>query len=315
MLKGLFGARRSAGGAASDTTVRVLEATTPPMRTEGGGALVIRDCLAGFSDEAADPFLLLHEFGPMEVTRETAPRLGMHPHRGFNEVPYCKQGALAMADHWGHVAHLEAGGLQWGKVGSGIEHGSADGAEFEGTLHGFQLWVNLPAASKMDPPAFQDVSRAAMPELEPAPGVRVKVLVGALGGARSPVHTDVRVQYLDVELQPGATYAHTYDEPAMSARFALCYDGAGMVDTEPAAPLSDGKCVRLSAGGAPAECLRLVASERFPLRLLLLAGEPIGEPIVRYGPFVMSTQQEIAAAFAAYQQGQLCLPTPEYRKL
>ena len=180
-----------------------VEKKVTPGKTDpfGTGKILVTDCLDKFAQQQSDPFLLLHHFGPAHIS--AMPQFGMHPHRGFNECPYLKQGRWLGTDPWnmrgeGQDALLAEGQLQWGKSGRGIEHGMKFDPSYDGPVQGFQLWINLKSENKLDPPEFQNARADAMPLVDVAPGVRAKVLLGELNGQASPVETQgIRCQYCD----------------------------------------------------------------------------------------------------------------------
>ena len=177
---------------------KVVPGKTDPF---GTGKILVTDCLDKFSQQQSDPFLLLHHFGPAHIS--AMPQFGMHPHRGFNECPYLKQGRWLGTDPWnmsgeGQDALFAEGQLQWGKSGRGIEHGMKFDPTYDGPVQGFQLWINLKSANKLDPPEFQNARADAMPLIDVGPGAKAKVLLGELNGQASPVETQgIRCQYCD----------------------------------------------------------------------------------------------------------------------
>ena len=196
----------------------------------------------------------------------------------------------------GNTGTLYAGDLQWMTAASGIEHDEGRGHP-GGELHGFQLWVNLPKAHKMDPPAYQDVPSAKIPCFDVAPGVRVKVLAGECGGVPAVVQTKVPVQYLDFTVSPGASYSHPVPE-TMATCFCYVSSGTGTFGPQ-ARPAGQGAMVVFSADGGEV----IFTGGDQELSFLLLAGQPIREPVARQGPFVMNTRAELETAFREYQNG------------
>ena len=191
-----------------------VEKKASPGKTDpfGTGKILVTDCFDKFSNEQQDPFLMLHHFGPAPM--KSMPQFGMHPHRGFNEVPYLKQGRWLATDPWnmqaaGEDAVFAEGQLQWGKCGSGIEHGMKFDATYDGPVQGFQLWINLRSENKLDPPEFQNARSDALPLIDVAPKAKAKLLVGELQGQTSPVDSQgIHCQYVDYMLEPGAEVVH-----------------------------------------------------------------------------------------------------------
>lgn len=233
-----------------------------------------------------------------------------HPHRGFSEVPYIKLGGMHTVDHWGTKGVQRPGSLQWGMAGSGIQHGGGPAPDVEGAgdeMQGFQLWVNLPAANKMDPPVFQDASPEALPEVQLSDCLRAKVLVGALGDSSSPIQTIVPVTYVDYMCAPGGDGVHEFDAE-QSARFVYVYGGEGIVGEQ---RCCKGDVLRLSTEG---EALSFSNAGETEFGFVLLSGRPIGEPVVQHGPFVMASREQIMEAFRDYQMGGLCEEKCSYVK-
>jgi redox-sensitive bicupin YhaK (pirin superfamily) len=240
-----------------------------------------------------DPFLLLDEFGSDDPSAYIA-GFPNHPHRGFETVTYMLEGRMRHRDNKGNEGVLEPGSVQWMTAGRGIIHSEMP-EQTRGRMRGFQLWVNLPAAQKMSPPRYQEIDANRFTTAEPAPGVRATIVAGTLGGVSGPV-TGIAIDplYVDLRFEPGA--AHEIAVPPGHTAVIYVFDGAATV-ADAALPkgtlavLGDGTHVRVAAGEAGAA-------------LLLIAGRPIGEPIARYGPFVMNTREEIAQAFADFQAGR-----------
>jgi redox-sensitive bicupin YhaK (pirin superfamily) len=240
-----------------------------------------------------DPFLLLDEFGSDDPSAYIA-GFPNHPHRGFETVTYMLEGRMRHRDNKGNQGVLEAGSVQWMTAGRGIIHSEMP-EQTQGRMRGFQLWVNLPAAQKMCPPRYQELDADRFTPAELAPGVRATVVAGALGGISGPV-TGIAVDPLYADLRFDAGVAHAVAVPAGHAAVIYVFEGSASVG-DAALPkgtlgvLGDGTQVQVAAGDAGAA-------------LLLIAGRPLGEPIARYGPFVMNTREEIAQAFADFQAGR-----------
>ena len=241
-----------------------------------------------------DPFLLLDEFGS-EKPGDYIGGFPSHPHRGFETVTYMLDGRMRHKDNHGNEGLLTPGSVQWMTAGRGIVHSEMPEQE-EGLMRGFQLWVNLPAKDKMTAPQYQEFSADRIPEAKPADGVRVKVIAGRIGDVVGPVSQPATdPTYLDISLAPGKTFEHAV--PSGHSVFAYVYEGVVNIEGEDVVPKGDllvfgpGEAIRVTAGGAP-------------VRLILVAGRPLKEPVARYGPFVMNTQAEIRQAFTDYQSGK-----------
>ncbi|MEX0695973.1 MAG: pirin family protein [Dongiaceae bacterium] len=257
-----------------------------------------------------DPFLLLDEFGSDEAADYIA-GFPDHPHRGFETVTYMLAGRMRHGDNQGNVGLLRAGSVQWMTAGRGIVHSEMPEQE-EGLLRGFQLWVNLPAKDKMTAPRYQDIAPEAIPmvDIGAGPGcaeggfaeasARVRVIAGRLGAAEGPVRA-VATQplYLDIALGTGATSAPKL--PVNHTAFVYVYEGAARIGSgDGAAAVQRGELAVLGPGGRVE-----IAAAGGPARLLLVAARPLGEPIARYGPFVMNTDAEIRRAIEDYRAGRL----------
>lgn len=240
-----------------------------------------------------DPFLLLDEFGSDDPSAYIA-GFPDHPHRGFETVTYMLEGRMRHRDNKGHEGVLESGGVQWMTAGRGIVHSEMP-EQREGRMRGFQLWVNLPARDKMKQPRYQEFGAEKFPTAALSPGARAKVIAGRLGGGVSPIEgIAVDPLYVDLRLESGVEVELPI--PTGHAAVLYVFEGAAVVAGTDVvrgmlAVLGDGSSIRLRAGGEGAA-------------LLIIAGRPIGEPIARYGPFVMNTRDEIAQAFADYQAGR-----------
>jgi len=243
-----------------------------------------------------DPFLALGEFGSDQVS-DHSNGFPEHPHRGFETVTYMLLGHMRHRDNQGNSGLLRAGGVQWMTAGRGIIHAEMPEQE-DGLMWAFQLWVNLPARAKMTAPRYQDIPPESIPVVDTAEGVRFKVIAGAVSDTTGPVTaTDTEPLFLDVRMQPGATY--TVFLPVGHNAFAYVYAGTIDIGT-PQQRLTTRELAVLDPAG---DSVHLAAANSKPARLLLVAGRPLGEPIVRYGPFVMNTDEEIQQAIEDYQSG------------
>ena len=240
-----------------------------------------------------DPFLMLDEFGS-DRPGDYIAGFPSHPHRGFETVTYMLDGRMRHKDNHGNEGLMTPGSVQWMTAGRGIVHSEMPEQE-AGMMRGFQLWVNLPAKDKMVAPQYQEFAAEKIPQVAVADGVRVKVIAGQVGDAIGPVRQPATDPiYLDIELAAGAGFEHAV--PTGHNAFAYVYDGEIAVGAEVA-----GKGELLVFG--PGDRLRF--DGRAPAsRLILVAGRPIGEPVARYGPFVMNTQAEIMQAVQDFQAGR-----------
>lgn len=273
-------------------TVRIVRAQEA---VEGAGVR-IRRSLGTSALDYFDPFLLLDEFKSDDGADYIA-GFPDHPHRGFETVTYMLAGSMRHEDHKGNKGLLGPGSVQWMTAGRGIVHSEMPMQE-DGLMWGFQLWVNLPAESKMTEPRYQDISPSSIPEVQSDDGhVVIRVVAGEALGKRGPVEgIATRPLYLDVRLAAEAEHSH----PVPEGHNALAYvfEGEGEVGGE---KIASGELAVLSAGEGET-AVSLLTKER-PMRMLLLAAKPLHEPVARYGPFVMNTRKEIEQAFEDYRRG------------
>jgi hypothetical protein len=260
--------------------------------TEGAGVTVHRS-IGTPALKNLDPFLLLDHFGS-DNPDEYIAGFPEHPHRGFITFTYMLDGHMEHRDSMGNRGDLKAGGVQWMKAASGVIHSEMP-QQTDGLMRGFQLWINLPASEKMSDPVYQEFSAAAIPEVALEQG-RVRVLAGEFDGTRGVIDDPVtEVLYLDVRLDADARFSHPVAETHNA--FVYVYEGSARVAgealaTHSLAVLGAGDTVEIAAGEAGA-------------RFILVAGRPLGEPVVQYGPFVMNSREEIEQAFADYRDGRL----------
>ena len=241
-----------------------------------------------------DPFLLLDEFG----SDDPAAYIGgfpSHPHRGFETVTYMLAGRMRHKDNAGNEGLLGPGSVQWMTAGRGIVHSEMPEQE-SGLMQGFQLWVNLPAKDKMTAPRYQDIAATQVPTAYLGGGVSARVLAGEIAGVKGPVDPGATQPiFLDVTLPAGA--AASIPLPEGHNAFVYVYEGeAGVGD--PGEALARGRIGVLS----PGDEVRIASDKG--ARLILVAGKPLGEPVAKYGPFVMNTEAELAQAFDDYRAGR-----------
>jgi hypothetical protein len=245
-----------------------------------------------------DPFLMLDEFRS-DSASDYIGGFPDHPHRGFETVTYMLAGRMRHGDNQGNSGLLTPGSVQWMTAGRGIVHSEMPEQE-NGLMWGFQLWVNLPAKDKMTAPRYQDIAPGRIPETSPAAGVHVRVLAGKLGDVTGPVSgIAVEPLYFDIALDPGARFA----APIPAGHNAFAYAYAGAVEIGPAdapRPLMRGELAVLERDGDDV----LLSARAEPARLILVAGKPLNEPVAKYGPFVMNTQEQIVQAIRDYQSGR-----------
>ena len=272
----------------------VSEVITGVAATDGAGVELTR-VIGSPQLNMLDPFLLLDRFSsdkPQDYIAGFPP----HPHCGFETVTYLLHGRMRHKDSAGHEGVIETGGVQWMSAGSGVIHSEMPEQE-DGLLAGFQLWINLPAAHKMNPAAYQEYDRDRIPVETRNDGVEVRVVAGATSlGTRGPVIQPLTDPlYLDVDIPAGGLFAEEVPEGHNAFVFVIegrTVIGEHTLEPEQLAVLTHGRAVTLAAGDEGA-------------RFLLVAGRPLRESVARGGPFVMNIQDEIRQAFADYKNGTL----------
>ncbi|OAY63213.1 pirin-like protein [Ananas comosus] len=252
---------------------------------EGDGAIVRRSI--GRSElRNLDPFLMLDEFSV------SAPAgFPDHPHRGFETVTYMLEGEFTHQDFAGHKGTIRAGDLQWMTAGRGIIHSEMPAAE--GVQKGLQLWINLSSKDKMIEPRYQELQSKDVSRVE-KDGVDVRIIAGEAFGVRSPVYTRTPTMYLDYTLKPGAHVRQRIPDSWNS--FVYVIEGEGVFGN-PNSPASSSHYVLVLGAGDGLDAWNRSTK---PLRFVLLGGQPLNEPIVQYGPFVMNTQDEIEQTIEDY---------------
>lgn len=272
---------------------QIVKVVNGHATSDGAGVHLTR--LLGTSELSyLDPFLLLDEIRSDDPNDYIA-GFPDHPHRGFETVTYMLAGRMRHADNKGNSGLLGPGSVQWMTAGRGIVHSELPEQE-NGLMWGFQLWVNLPASKKLTEPRYQDIPAQEIPEVVPEPGVRARVVAGEFGGATGPVQ-GISTDPIFLDLMLEAAKSVLIPLPTKYNAFVYVYEGSIQLGLKPPrakrnqlAVLGPGSHIDLSGGSTGA-------------RVILVAGRPCNEPVARYGPFVMNTEEEIRQAFADYQAG------------
>jgi quercetin 2,3-dioxygenase len=283
-------------------STRTLEHIIESAHASDGAGVKLRRSLGGTHGLRVDPFLMLDEFSS-ENPGDYIAGFPAHPHRGFETVTYLLDGHMLHEDHLGHRGDLKSGGVQWMTAGRGIVHSEMPQQE-NGRLRGFQLWINLPAREKMKPATYRDLQANEIPVVALPNGGTAKVIAGTVeaeggatvgpiqGGSTDPV-------YLDISLPAGGRFSY----PVESEYSAFLYPYEGSVNVG-----ANGATRTLNAHSAgvlrPGDRIEVTAGKE-GARFLLLAGRPLREPVVQYGPFVMNTRDEIEQAIRDFQSGAL----------
>jgi len=269
-----------------------------PEATSDGAGVKLKRSIATETLNYLDPFLLFDHFGS-ENSDDYIAGFPMHPHRGIETVTYMLAGAVKHRDSSGNSGLIKAGDVQWMTAGGGIMHEEMPQLE-GGRLEGFQLWVNLPALLKMSKPRYQEIDAGKIPIVEKSNGVQVRIIAGEVDHVRGSV-TDIAADptYLDVSIPAETSFIHPI--PAGHTAFAYVFsgeanfgvtkdDGGSRITAPHLAVFGDGDEVRIETNGEP-------------VRFLLISGKPLNEPIARYGPFVMNTEEEIDQALSDLRHG------------
>jgi len=281
---------------------REVQRTIESVATADGAGVKLRRSLGSVRGLYLDPFLMLDEFSSDDAADYVA-GFPSHPHRGFETVTYMLDGHMRHEDHLGHRGELTSGSVQWMTAGRGIIHSEMPQQE-SGRMRGFQLWINLPRREKMKPAKYRDIAAREIPVVDLAGGGRVKVIAGTItvdgrkvAGPIQGLTTDPT--YLDVELAPGVPFRHPL--PTDYTAFVYAFEGSVAIGAGDSAQTlaahragvtSDGDEILLHGGDQGG-------------RALLIAGRPLREPIVQYGPFVMNTIEEVEQAVLDYRSGTL----------
>lgn len=284
------------------TSRRIRQVLQGQPASDGAGVKILR--IVGQGRHDMDPFLMLDEIRS-DKRDEFVAGFPSHPHRGIETLTVMLEGGFEHQDHMGHRAAIRSGGAQWMSAGRGVIHSEMP-LPGEGSIHGFQLWINLPAADKLREPDYAQAEAGELPDLALAGG-RLRVIAGRYGDAVSTIsRTACAAAVLELQLAPGATF--DWSPPAGHRALVRPFRGQLRL-ARPSAPealLDTGQMAVLDGEGD----VVLIAGEH-GAGALLLSGRPLGEPIVQYGPFVMNTTDEIRQAILDYQSGALVAPLPD----
>jgi len=275
---------------------REVERLVQGVATTDGAGVNLTRVLTQDLQRRLDPFLMLDEFRSDDPDDYIA-GFPEHPHRGFETVTYMLAGRMRHRDSTGSEGVMGPGGVQWMTTGRGILHSELPEQE-EGLMHGFQLWLNLPARDKLVPPHYQDVPAEQIPWLPLAGDGRVKVIAGQFGEVKGPVQRQAtQPLYLDVQL--GAGQSLFVPLPASHNAFVYVYDGSVALGTRHQPVPRQ----RLAVLSNKPDALGVQIASNSGASLLVLAGQPLNEPIAQWGPFVMNSAEEIEAAIRDFREG------------
>ena len=289
-------------------SIRTVKSIVPTRRVqEGGGFWVRRPAAMG---SLMSPFLLLDEMGPNISAPGDAVGAPWHPHRGFETVTYLLEGRMQHEDSAGNKGELNPGDVQWMTAGRGIVHSEEPHEEFQktgGTMHGFQIWVNLPSKNKMMSPRYQEIPSSESPVAEDE-GVWARVIAGECLGINSSIETVIPITLIHVKMEENAQFVKQFESDLNGMIYVfsgkITIDNPLRVKTHPR-PLGivsdqqirDGELALLTKGE------EIIIQSDTESQFLILAGPELDEPIARYGPFVMNTQAEIHQAILDYRNG------------
>lgn len=288
------------------TERQVRSVYTAPSGFEGEG-FPVRRAFAGVELSALDPFIHMDQMGEVEYSPGEAKGTPWHPHRGFETVTYIIDGTFVHQDSNGGGGQITNGDTQWMTAGAGILHIEAPPeylVKAGGLFHGIQLWVNLPAANKFNPPKYQDI-RAAEAKLVSSNdgGALIRIIAGDVAGFHGPGSTFTPITLLHVSISPGAQLELPWKSDFNALVYVLAGNGSvgssrTGISTGQLAVFGQGNYVTLGADSRQ-------DANTANLEVLILGGKPIREPVVHYGPFVMNTKEEIVKALEDYQAGRL----------
>ena len=275
---------------------RAVEQLVVGQATSDGAGVKLTRVMTQPLQHRLDPFLMLDAFGTDKV-EDYVGGFPDHPHRGFETVTYMIAGRMRHRDSAGHEGLLQNGGVQWMTAGRGVIHSELPEQE-QGRMEGFQLWLNLAAKDKMRAPWYRDIQSAEIPEFTTQEGVTVRVIAGASHGVAGAMQRETtQPLYLDLQLSAGSSFAQSLP-PTFNA-FVFVYQGELLIGDK-LVPQQ-----RMAILKNEADSDGIVMHANAPTRALLIAGQPLREPIAQYGPFVMNTQQEIFQAISDFQEGRL----------
>ncbi len=276
-----------------DRAIKWISNSKPTL--EGAGVHLRRVFGFGGTD-VFDPFLLMDDFRG-EKPADFIAGFPFHPHRGIETITYLIEGSVEHQDSLGNKGIIGPGDVQWMTAGSGIIHQEMPKGNADGRMGGFQLWANLPAAQKMMDPRYRDVLNEQIPTVTTDGGASIRIICGEVQGVRGPVQDIViEPQYLDVSLPAGVEYTHP--TPVGHTVFAYLIAGSAWFDREKSALASNTQLVVFADGEQV-----VITTAESGVRLLLISGRPLREPVAWYGPIVMNTQAELQLAFNEYRNG------------
>lgn len=298
---------------------RIIDKVWKSEATIEGAGVHLKRAFGFHEVPLLDPFLLLDDFRS-ENPADYKAGFPWHPHRGIETITYVLEGDVEHGDSMGHQGNISSGDVQWMTAGSGIIHQEMPKGNSKGQMLGFQLWANLPRHSKMMGPRYRSIQKKDIPVVAMPDGVTVRIICGELNGTLGPVsNIMIDPEYVDIEIPAGKTYTHTVKDHYNV--FAYVIDGEAFFDhvRKPYAheswgenyfdltsicPCRDGTLVLYKREGTQI----VITTDKHSVRLLLVSGKPLNEPVAWYGPIVMNTHEELRKAFQEYQDGTFIKP-------
>ncbi|MSQ05766.1 MAG: pirin family protein [Dehalococcoidia bacterium] len=279
-------------------SVRRVSKVWQSQPTLEGAGVHLRRAFGFHEAPRLDPFLLLDDFRG-ENPEDYKLGFPWHPHRGMETITYMLDGEVEHSDSLGNGGLISPGDVQWMTAGSGIVHQEMPKGDRKGRMGGFQLWANLPAGHKMMEPRYREVKNAEIPVVKAPGGATVHVIAGEVAGVQGPVREIVtEPEYLDVSLKAGQSFTHPVKPEHTVFAYVIEGEGYFQPESESQSASGTGSLVLYGPGNSVA-----VTTENKPVRFLLVAGKPLGEPVAWRGPIVMNTQEELRLAFREYQEG------------
>ncbi|MFW2366113.1 MAG: pirin family protein [Desulforhopalus sp.] len=274
-------------------TIAEISSSVPTL--EGAG-VHLRRAFGFHAPERYDPFLLFDDFRS-DLVDHYIKGFPWHPHRGIETITYVLKGDVEHGDSLGNSGTISGGEVQWMTAGSGIIHQEMPRGDDDGSMYGFQLWLNLPAAQKMCRPHYQDISAADIPTVQREDGTTIKVICGMVDSVVGPVSViDTDPEYLDVSLPADSTFRHSCRTGYTSLAYVI--EGSGQFTPDSPDSCANGELILFSDGDE-----LVITSGSSGARFLLLSGKPLGEPIAWRGPIVMNNEQQLQQAFEEYRDG------------
>jgi len=277
------------------TQVRAIERVLRAYPTVEGAGVRLHRAFGSYEVPQFDPFLMLDDFRALRPEDYLA-GFPTHPHRGIETVTYMLKGTVEHKDSMGNAGNVNAGAVQWMTAGSGIVHSEMP-KPVNGQMGGFQLWVNLPRASKMMDPRYQEINPGQVPTVSPGEGVSIRVICGSVSGVEGPVRDIIAdPEYFDVSMGPDAVFSFPVKEEYTALAYVI--GGGGTFDPKDRYPMNNRDLVLFGNGST-------VWARSFDegVRFLFFSGKKIHEPVAWRGPIVMNTMDELRQAFREYKEG------------